>query len=194
MKLIKFIISTLALLAPLTAHAEYINGQLTWVAQDKVGIGVVTAEPGSALIRHWTTNGTTYDCTQEYANPAEFKVIVRCPTINYRIEMQRDQILIASNSGVAKYPGSWDDRRTWHYQTGNITGTFTFQAGLKWFEQQRGPHGTVAVHVFRETWRDATFIYMFDETRTVHIALTRTGASMLLQGDSAYKALYAGSW
>jgi hypothetical protein len=193
-KFVRTLITAAALLAPLTARAEYIVNQLTWVAKDKTGIGVVHADPAHPAIRRWTTNGTTYTCNTQYVLATSYLATVHCPQIDYTLEMHRDKIRVIANGGIADYPGGWDDRRAWVFRRGDINGTFTFRDGLTWVEEQRRGGTVVEQHMFRETWRDDTFIYMFDASRTVHVALTRTKASMLLAGDSAYRPLYDGHW
>jgi hypothetical protein len=194
MKFLQLLVLAAGLLAPFTARAEYVVNQLTWVAKDKAGIGVVHADPSHPAVRRWTTNGTTYTCNTTFVLATEYRAIVHCPQIDYTLDMRRDKILVVANGGVAEYPGSWDDRRAWVYRDGDAQGSFAFQDGLTWLEQKVRGGAVVESHTFRETWRDDTFIYMFDASRTVHVALTRTKASMLLAGDAAYKPLYDGHW
>lgn len=184
----------LGLLAPVTARAEYIVNQLTWVAKDKTGIGVVHADPQHPAIRRWTTNGTTYTCNTQFVLASEYRAIVLCPQINYSLDMRRDKILVVANGGVAEYPGNWDDRRAWTFRKGDLDGSFAFGDNLTWTEVQTRGGAVVERHTFKETWRDDTFIYMYDAARIVHVALTRSKASIWLNGDSTYRPLYDGHW
>lgn len=195
MKLIHLVIAAITSFYAFGAKAEYINGQKVWVAADKDRIGMVAAVPfGNPNLRRWSGKTFSYDCNLESSNQVQFKAIIYCPSIQYRIEMQRNQVLIATNGGIQTYPGSWDDRRAWKYTKGDIQGQFILLDGFKWQEIQSRNRSIVGRFNFVETWRDATYIYMYDESRRVHFSLTRDGGWISNYGDSGYTKIYTGSW
>jgi len=175
------------------SRAEHINGLKTWMANDRETAGYLHYDAMNPGRFGWTTNGRTFDCAHVRTDAASFFAEVYCPTINYRFYLSRTQMQIQSSGGTTTYAGQWDDRRFWYYTSGATTGRFWLRDTWEWTEQQWVNDQIVNTFTFKEYGRDADFVYVYDASRNIEVAIGKTKVFVRTRG-AAWTHFYNGSW
>lgn len=187
----RYLLGVALIAGTLPAHAEHINGFKTWTGDDRATVGMLHFDASSSNRYGWTTNGRTFDCVGTTNDLANYHREIYCPSINYTFNLYRTYLTLRSSGGTVTYAGHWDDRRFFYYKSN--TGRFALKDGFVWEETQYANGNVAATFKFKETQRDDNFIYMYDSSRNVSVAISKTKVFVKI-ASGPWTEYYTGSW